>query len=188
MIASSVATAQHDRHDFDAQTAFWNQLSALCGNAFGGELVTYEPVEDARWVGQPMTIHVRDCSSQQLKIPLMVGDDRSRTWVLTRRANGLELKHIHRHANGEEDAVSWYGGQTHDGGTHQRQAFVADGYSKSLFYAQGLDVSVDNIWYLAIDDGQSLTYGLTRPDRHFSVKFDLTESVDTPPMAWGHTP
>ena len=31
-------------------------------------------------------MHVRDCSERELRIPFHVGDDRSRTWVVTRTA------------------------------------------------------------------------------------------------------
>lgn len=178
------AAAQSTLHQ-DAQRAFWGQLSQLCGQAFAGEMAVYDAIEDADWVGQPMTIHVRECSGDQIQIPLVVGDDRSRTWVVTRLANGLELKHVHRHADGSLDAVSWYGGQTTDDGTASRQAFAVDAYSQSLFFAEGLDVSVSNIWYLAVDSGR-LAYGLTRPNRHFRAEFDLTEPVEAPPAPWGH--
>lgn len=178
------AVAQSGLHQ-DAQRDFWDELSQLCGQAFAGGMAVYDPAEDADWVDQPMTIHVRECSDDQIQIPLVVGDDRSRTWVVTKLANGLELKHVHRHADGSLDTVSWYGGQTTDKGTASRQAFAADAYSQSLFFAEGLDVSVANIWYLTVEAGQ-LAYGLTRPNRHFRAEFDLTKPVEAPPPPWGH--
>ena len=181
------AAAQPPAHA-EAQQAFWKQLTQLCGQAFAGEMAVYDPLEDADWVDQPMKIHARVCRDDEIQIPLVVGDDRSRTWVVTRHPAGLRLKHVHRHADGSLDAVSWYGGQTTDRGTASRQAFAVDAYSRSLFYAEGLDVSVSNIWYIEIDPGRSLAYGLTRPERHFRAEFNLAEPVEPPPAPWGDAP
>jgi hypothetical protein len=57
-------------------------------------------------------MHVRTCSENALRIPFHVGDDHSRTWVITRTENGLRLKHDHRHEDGSEDAVTQYGGDS----------------------------------------------------------------------------
>ena len=48
-------------------------------------------------------MHVRECSEDAIRIPFHVGEDRSRTWVVTRTANGLRLKHDHRHEDGSEE-------------------------------------------------------------------------------------
>ncbi len=167
------------------QARFWSSLEALCGKAFGGELTTYDPESDGGWLGKPMTIHFRECSPNEIKVPLVVGDDRSRTWVISRTVQGLFLKHDHRHEDGSEDAVSWYGGRTTDTGRHWRQAFAVDDYSRALFYSQGLDVSADNIWYMEIHADETFAYGLTRPNRHFRAEFDLSKAIEPPPAPWG---
>ncbi len=169
------------------QDLFWENLSALCGQAFSGQLTVYDDVSDAGWIGQRMTIHGRECSPIEIRISLNVGDDRSRTWVFQRAGETLVLKHDHRHEDGSEDILTWYGGKTVDEGRATRQAFKVDGYSQSLFYAQGLDVSAGNIWYVEIQPGQTFSYGLTRPNRHFRAEFDLTQTIDTPPAPWGAT-
>lgn len=167
------------------QDAFWAELNSLCGRAFQGELTVYDEASDGGWIGQPMTIHARECQDAEIRVSLNVGPNRSRTWVFQRQADALVLKHDHRHEDGSEDVLTWYGGKTRDQGRATRQAFVVDGYSQALFYAQGLHVSASNIWYVEIEPGQRFAYGLTRPNRHFRAEFDLTKSIDLPPAPWG---
>ena len=167
------------------QEKFWRALSAHCGLAYAGEISVYDQEADAAWVDQPMTISFLHCSEAQVHIGLNVGEDRSRTWVIERHAGHLSLKHIHRHEDGVEDTVSWYGGMTRDPGRAHRQAFAVDTYSQALFYAEGLAPSVNNIWYIELVNGVSMSYGLTRPNRHFKASFDLTQPIDTPPAPWG---
>lgn len=170
-----------------SQDTFWDNLSGLCGDAFGGQVSVFDPAADQGWLNQAMGIHVKHCDAKEIRIALNVGENRSRTWVFTRTDTGIALQHDHRHEDGSQDVLSFYGGHTSDGGQDWRQAFVVDGYSQSLFYAQGLDVSAGNIWYVELHPGQTLAYGLTRPNRHFRVEFDLTQTIETPPKSWGDT-
>ena len=169
---------------YDPQLAFFDNLSTLCGQSFAGQVISNDP-QDADWVKETLVMHVRDCSDKEIKIPLHVGDNRSRTWVISFQNDGLTLKHDHRHEDGEPDAVTLYGGTTADFGSATEQAFPADDYSKALFVQEGLDVSVDNIWRISVNPGQTFTYALSRPNRDFRAEFDLTNPVDTPPPAWG---
>src|SRR5690606_37398321 len=102
--------------------AFFAELGSLCGRAFPGE-ATF--VTSPGFEGE-MIMHVRRCSEREIQIPLHVGADRSRTWIVTRTEDGLRLKHDHRHEDGSEDAVTQYGGDTRDEGTASRQSFPAD--------------------------------------------------------------
>lgn len=180
------------------QDQFWARLMAHCGMAYAGRLTSNESA-DADMAGRPMVMHVRECSEREIRIPFHVGPatsggdwDRSRTWVLTRTDTGLRLKHDHRHADGSEDAVTQYGGDTVSGGTADRQAFVVDGESISMFRQQGLDRSVTNVWEMEISDTGSssprFAYVLRRSGEHarfFRVEFDLTGRVPVPPPPWG---
>lgn len=170
----------------DPQGAFWERLSALCGNAYEGELAVYHARMDAGWLGERLVMQVRECSENEIKIPLHVGEDRSRTWVLTRTDKGIRLKHDHRHEDGSEDATTWYGGQTADPGRAWRQSFPVDAYSQGLFLAQGLDVSITNIWAMEVHPGERFAYELLRVGRHLRAEFDLSAPVDPPPAPWGH--
>ena len=166
---------------------FFAGLSALCGKAYAGRVVVDTPTSaNDAFAGKPLVMHVRECSADVIRIPFHVGDDRSRTWVVTRTTSGLRLKHDHRHADGSEDAVTQYGGDTLEPGTAHRQAFPADAYSKALFSRENLVASIDNTWAIELQSGDSFTYELSRPSgRLFRVEFDLTAPVTPPPAPWG---
>jgi len=165
----------------DPQLAFWASLETLCGQAFAGRLVESEP-PDASFEGQRMVMHVRECQTGEIRIPFFVGDDRSRTWVLTPTAAGLRLKHDHRHEDGTEDAVTQYGGETEGRGTSSVQDFRADSFTASL-----VPTAATNVWSIEVHPGRVFAYALRREgsDRRFRVEFDLTQPIDTPPPPWG---
>ncbi|WP_417477954.1 hypothetical protein [Maricaulis sp.] len=158
-------------------------LSQYCGQAFEGGVVSDDP-RDADWAAEVLTIHFRECSEDEVRIPLHVGENRSRTWIISRQGDGLRLQHDHRHEDGSDDAVSMYGGSTVTPPADGIAQFPADQFSKDLFEREGLAVSVTNVWTLALTD-EALTYALDRPERHFEVSFDLTRPVDVPPAPWG---
>ena len=168
--------------------AFLARIAAHCGQAFAGRIVANEPVmPDDPFDGKALVMHVRECSPAEVKVPFHVGDDHSRTWVLTRTADGLRLKHDHRHEDGSDDAVTMYGGDTAAAGTSLRQEFPVDAFSIEMFEREGLNVSVTNTWAMEIEPGQRFLYELARPGgRLFQVEFDLTTPVATPPTPWGH--
>lgn len=171
----------------DAAGGFLAALSQHCGKAYAGRIVANEPAQpDDAFAGQALVMHVRDCATDEVRIPFHVGADHSRTWVLRRTAAGLQLKHDHRHADGSADALTRYGGTTIDAGTPQRQAFPADPESKALFVRAQIPASVDNVWAMEVVPGQRFVYELTRPNRVFRVEFDLSAPVDLPPDAWGY--
>jgi hypothetical protein len=167
-----------------AQDGFFANLSTLCGNAYAGRVVTTDAA-DASFASQPLVMHVRDCSASEIRVPFNVGENRSRTWVITRTGEGLRLKHDHRHEDGGEDVLTQYGGDTANAGSSTRQEFPADEHSKQIFRANNIPVSVDNVWAVEVHPGQSFAYELRRPNRHFRVEFDLTRPVPAPPASWG---
>ena len=105
--------------------AFLAALATHCGQAFAGRIISNEPKPTTpdSFEGKPLVMHVRGCENpnQGLRVPFHVGADHSRTWVLTRTAEGLRLKHDHRHEDGSEDELTQYGGDTATPGTAQRQ-------------------------------------------------------------------
>ena len=169
------------------QDAFFAGLSALCGQAFAGRVLVDQPApagEDP-FAGQPLVMHVRECTDATLRIPFHVGEDRSRTWVLTRTESGLRLKHDHRHEDGSADAVTLYGGDTASAGTAMRQEFPVDRESIATFRREGLAASVTNVWALEHTPGRQLVYELARPGgRLFRVAFDLATPVPAPLAPW----
>ena len=182
--ASTVPTAQAPADGFLAA------IARHCGQAYAGRIVANEPrptTPDA-FEGKALVMHVRGCDApvQGLRIPFHVGDDHSRTWVLTRTTGGLRLKHDHRHADGSPDAVTLYGGDTADAGTVVRQVFPVDAESRALFQREGLNASLQNAWAMEIEPGERFVYELRRPGgRLFRVEFDLTRPVPLPPAPWG---
>ena len=162
------------------QDAFWASLQSLCGKAYAGTL-TAGNASDSAFRTQPLTMEVRRCSRDEIRIPFHLGGDRSRTWVLTRTAGGLRLKHDHRHADGSEDRVTQYGGDTRGPGEATLQDFHADAHTASLIPA-----AATNVWSVEVVPGRHFAYALRREGRNFRVEFDLTRPVPNPPAPWGH--
>jgi len=167
--------------------AFFARLASLCGQAFEGQIASPAVEADAAFAGKRLVMHVRECSSDTIRIPFHVGTDRSRTWVITRTASGLRLKHDHRHEDGSEDRLTQYGGDTVNAGTAARQEFPADAFSKAMFVRENIPQSVANVWAMEVEPGRLFGYELRRPSRYFRVDFDLSRPVALPPPPWGAT-
>jgi hypothetical protein len=164
----------------EAQDAFWRSILALCGQAFARI--------DADYV-----MHVRQCYPDEIRIPVHVGNpedgswNRSRTWILTRTAEGIRLKHDHRYDDGREEEVTQYGGDTAETGTASIQTFPADTFTREVIgeLVRGAD---RNIWRMEITPGEVFAYRLTRStfDNALRWAFDLTNPVPPPPAPWGY--
>ena len=163
------------------QAGLWSALQALCGQAFEGRLVEGTEPSDAEIGKQRLVMHVRSCSEDELRVPFHVGENRSRTWVITRTGEGFRLKHDHRHEDGSEDAVTQYGGDTREVANPLSLDFHADALT-----AQMLPASATNIWTLSAEPGKTFSYALRREasGRRFRVEFDLTRPVPAPPDPW----
>ena len=179
------------------QQAFWDALQSHCGKAYRGALASSDE-RDKDWQGRAMVAHWAECSETRTAIAFHVQEadgsswDRSRTWLVTRTADGLRLKHDHRHEDGVEDAVTQYGGDTLSAGTARVQDFPVDAYSIALFEREGLDASLTNVWRMEVDPAPTanarFAYQLTRrndPTRLFRVEFEAGKPVTPPPAAWG---
>ena len=169
--------------------AFLAAIATHCGKAYEGRIVANEPKSATPdpFEGQRLVMHVRGCASpaSRIEIPFHVGDDRSRTWILTRTAGGLRLKHDHRHEDGTPDAMTMYGGDSASAGSAARQAFPVDAESIAMFRRGGLNASVENTWAMVVHP-KAFVYELSRPNgRLFRVEFDLTRPVAPPPTPWG---
>lgn len=158
---------------------FWDSLQAICGKAFAGEIL-HAPENDS-FRGKKLVMHVRSCEKNVIKIPFFVGEDKSRTWVLTKTGERIQLKHDHRHKDGKPDEITIYGGMTANSGSVNRQIFPADEETVKM-----LPAAASNVWWIDVDK-ESFTYNLRRvgTDRFFSIKFDLTKTIKTPEAPWG---
>jgi hypothetical protein len=164
-----------------ANVAFWNELQKLCGKAFSGT-VAAAPADDTAFKDKALVMHVRSCERDRIRIPFVVGTDRSRTWVLTRIKDRILLKHDHRHEDGKPDKVTMYGGWTTSVGTPTRQMFPADQETVDI-----LPAAATNVWWIDLVPGGHFTYNLRRMgfDRYFSIRFDLKTPVKAPEAPWG---
>jgi len=163
-----------------ANQIFWESLAAHCGKSYEGTVTT--PISDNDpFAGKKLVMHVVDCGEGFIHIPFFVGDDKSRTWVLTMKDGLIKLKHDHRHEDGTPDKVTQYGGTASNTGMSSIQFFPADQETADLIPA-----SATNVWWITLDE-TSFSYNLRRigTDRLFSVKFDLTKEVVSPGPAWG---
>ena len=167
------------------QDQFFARLRALCGNAYEGRVVTTDAA-DRGFAAARLVMHVRECGPNEIRIPFHVGDNRSRTWVISRTSAGLRLKHDHRHEDGTPDARTQYGGDTTSSGSARRQEFPADAYSRELFVRENIPESIANVWAVEADTPRAtFAYELRRPNRYFRVEFDLNRPVAPPPPPWG---
>ncbi|MFZ5635544.1 MAG: hypothetical protein ACOY82_03045 [Pseudomonadota bacterium] len=178
----------------EAVGALLHALRPHCGKAFAGRVLVDEPASPTSpFAGKSLVMHMRECRDDGIRIPLHVGDDRSRTWVLD-TARGLRLKHDHRHADGSPDKVTMYGGDldaatvTLEPTARSRLEFPVDAESVAMFRTNGLAASTTSTW--AIEwAGDRFVYELSRPNgRLFRLEFDLSRPVETPPAPWGATP
>lgn len=166
-----------------AGEAFWDALQPYCGKAFAGEMTRGTEPSDAEIAAKRLVMHVRECGDREIRIPFHVGDDHSRTWVLTRDVEGVRLKHDHRHEDGSEDEITRYGGDSSSRDGHSLE-FPADAYTADM-----LPAAATNVWTMAVTDDERFVYKLRREEqgRYFTVEFDLAVPLEeTPPAPWGH--
>jgi hypothetical protein len=141
----------------DAQQQFFAALGDLCGATFKGAM-TFPVSGQDDFAGKALVAHVATCSADEIRVPFTVGEDTSRTWVFSKNATGLQLKHDHRHADGTPDAITMYGGMASTPGTSLVQSFAADAYTARLIPA-----AATNVWTVSLTaDGSRLTYHLER--------------------------
>lgn len=184
ILALTACSKPTDTKTIVASDVFFNKLSSYCGKAFAGKLTAFNESDTKSFSGTAI-MHVRSCTKNEIRVPFHVGEDRSRTWVITKTDTGLRLKHDHRHKDGSEDKLTQYGGDTINAGTATRQEFPADVFSKTLFERDGMKVSMENTWAVEVTDEKIFAYELRRPNRHFRVEFDLSKPVEIPPAPWG---
>ncbi len=177
---TSLAFTQHTQEkNEEPHLQFWKELNKHCGKSFAGKIITDPVPKDFK--DQELKMHVISCSNSQMKIPFVVGENRSRTWVFTLEEDRIKLKHDHRHEDGSPDKVTMYGGTSTNTGFANLQYFPADQETTDLIpYAAG------NVWWVTVTDS-TFTYNLRRVNSNtpISVEFDLTKEIETPKAPWG---
>jgi hypothetical protein len=104
------------------QRAFFENLRALCGRTFGGRTIL-APVTDRTFEPARLYMVVEDCEGDEIRVPFIVGEDDSRTWIFQMREQGLRFFHQHLRPDGTEHEVSGFGGHATDDGTPVFQSF-----------------------------------------------------------------
>jgi hypothetical protein len=159
---------------------FWQKLKQHCGKTYEGTVTSGATTNDG-FSGKRLVMHVLSCEENQLLIPFNVGENRSRTWILTKANDRIELKHDHRHEDGTNDDVTMYGGTTTNSGLPGIAVFPADQMT-----ATTIPAAATNVWWITINN-TTFTYNLRRigSDRLFTVTFDITKPVEKPLPSWG---
>lgn len=159
---------------------FWGNLKKQCGKSFEGMAIA--GADNETFKNKRLLMQVISCEENVIKVPFYVGDDKSRTWVFTLKGDKIELKHDHRHENGEPDKVTMYGGTSSNIGQAGLQMFPADDATTKM-----LPLAATNVWWVELKD-DFFSYNLRRigSDRLFTVKFDLKNplQIDWKPWGW----
>lgn len=151
-----------------SQQDFFNNLSSLCGKTFVGKTI-YPQDPDHDFAGKKLVATFASCTDKEIRIPFVVGEDHSRTWIISKtsssQSTGLLFKHDHRHHDGTPDEITMYGGFAGDyksqQGTAFKQYFLADAYTAELIPA-----AKSNVWMMEYNpQTQELTYYLERHEK-----------------------
>jgi hypothetical protein len=174
MLSTVLLTAQEK----SGAVLFFENLKTQCGKSFEGEI---KEGNNDTFKDKKLVMHIRKCDEKTIRIPFFVGEDKSRTWVLTLENNRIQLKHDHRHKDGSEDKITQYGGTSTNSGSASVQIFPADQETFNIIPA-----AAANVWWITLNEN-SFTYNLRRigSDRLFTVHFDLTKTVPAPAAPWG---
>lgn len=161
------------------ERVFMIEMRSLCGGTYEGRVISEQAV-DADWIGETLTLGPVSCTRKTIRMPLAVGDDTSRTWVLTETPDGLLFKHEHVEPDGSPSAVTNYGGLALKDGEIFSRSFPADEETKANFTENGIARSNPNVWTFTFNiERDMLTYSLARPAtetdeaRDFRAEFDL---------------
>ncbi|MEJ8801290.1 hypothetical protein [Pontibacter sp. H249] len=171
LVIFSCTRQQHQLSN--SQQSFYKSIANHCGKSYAGKVIFPSDGKDP-FAGQALTMHVASCSDTTIRIPFHVGADKSRTWVLNKTAEGLQLKHDHRHEDGTPDEVTMYGGIALASEDKLEQRFPADAYT-----AQLIPAAATNEWTMALSpDGKTFSYILKRDNQlRFRADFDLTKPL-----------
>jgi len=158
----------------NSQKEFMSNLGKFCGKSFAGTAI-YPEGDRNPFKGQALKVIFDSCTDKELRMPFHVGEDKSRTWILTLDKNGLLFKHDHRHEDGTPDEITMYGGYGKAGGSGFEQSFPADEYTAKLIPA----ASTNEWTFILSEDKKTLSYILKRDDQlRFRADFDLSQALN----------
>lgn len=147
----------------NSQAKFFDSLSTLCGERFEGKMTFPKEGQD-NFAGKLLVATIKTCTDSEIRIPFHVGEDRSRTWIVSKTKQGLQLKHDHRHEDGTPDEINMYGGLAASNGSSSSQSFFADKHTATIIPAANT-----NVWTMSLNEDKSeFTYHL---ERHEAPRF-----------------
>lgn len=166
LLASTLSSAE------SSEAEFFKSLKSLCGQSFIGDTVFPEDPEHP-FANKALIMKVKHCEKGEVRIPFQVGEDKSRTWVLSLTDRGLLLKHDHRHKDGTPDEITMYGGYSDKKGSSLVQSFPADTHTSTL-----IPEAKTNIWTLEIKpESMEFVYSLSR---HGKPRYKAEFSISPP--------
>lgn len=158
----------------DIHSVFLENLRKLCGHSYMGKALYPMDEPDHPFVDQPIIVSFSVCEKDTIHMPLQVGEDMSRTWMLTLSDKGLLLKHDHRHDDGTPEELTMYGGYATDEGTEWSQFFPADEETADM-----LPEATTNVWNMVINEkDETFEYILHRHgELRFHAVIDISEAA-----------
>lgn len=153
-----------------SQVAFFDHYQQYCGYAYKGE-TTYLDLADDSFDGAALTMILESCTETEVRIPFIVDEDSSRTWIVQMTDDGLHLSHDHRYPDGTEYDQNFYGGYADDEGTEFLQYFPAD--ERTIEERPQREI---NRWAKEFDlENERYYYRLyLRDELRFEAEFDLS--------------
>lgn len=136
---------------------FFDNLKSLKNKkVYGKAIYMPDTIKANDFWGKELSFTVQQFSDSELRIPFNVGENKTRTWILKKTGNGIQLKHDHRHPDGSQDSITNYGGDSEPGaGTALIQYFPADKFTANLIPSASsnrwiLEFSPDKkrFWYI----------------------------------------
>nr|MBS0036942.1 hypothetical protein [Saprospiraceae bacterium] len=159
--------------DEDIHSVFLENLRNLCGHSYMGKALYPLNEPDHPFADQPIIVSFSVCEEDTIHMPLQVGEDMSRTWMLTLTDEGLLLKHDHRHKDGTPEELTMYGGYATDEGTEWSQFFPADEETADM-----LPEATTNVWNMVInEEDETFEYIL---HRHGELRFHAAIDISKP--------
>jgi len=151
---------------------FFKAIRSLEGKTFYGKAIYMPDTTKANdfW-GKVLSFKVSRGKRSELKLPFNVGENQTRTWILTKTQGGIRLKHDHRHTDGSPDSITNYGGDSDQKlGNRFAQYFPADEFTSNLIPA-----AKTNQWIMEFSpDRKKFYYILERNNElRFKAEFNL---------------
>lgn len=109
----------------DGHAPFFENLERLCGGTYAGTTVVDRGPGD-QFTGAVLVAGPVHCTPGEIRIPLAVDDDTSRTWIIRHEGGELTLKHDHRYPDGTPHETTDYGGIAVPSENPSRRVFPSD--------------------------------------------------------------